>query len=410
MCKNVFTILCAFFICCSDIYAQKLNDAQQKLKAEISSYLRKETKNLTDYSDSEIKFTYNETNYVVSISATDISPMYVTLYVGYNLPETYDMNIVSIAGQQLNLYKGVKFYCGEKYMKFQSEMFLNNSKPFIVAFHSLIGVMERMHDAFDEEYKNAKSKHSSYSAITSYFKRNNKEYIWPPITNKTDSKLYVAKVILNKENTILEMVSYNGGQYQNCAIDKNSYITANGKKYTLTRAEGISYFPKYTDYPDYESELNVYLSFKLYFPPLPNGVKSIDFAENGVDGWKLSNIVLDDSNVIPAESEWLETSAHKWKLVSIRCDANRTIIQKKVLPKEELTYVYSSQEEFIEDADTGEKYYLRHSDIGYDSDRYIIKGETERFFNEEYPVLPANVKRINISSGSQYYIKNLVIR
>lgn len=139
-------------------------------------------------------------------------------------------------------------------------------------------------------------------------------------------------------------------------------------------------------------------------------VKYIDFAENGTDVWKISNIILDDSNVIPAESEWLETGYHNWKLVSVRCEANRTIIQKKYLPKEEMTAVYSSQEEYIEDADTGRKYYLKHSDIGFESDQYVAKGKVERYFNEEYPALPSNVKRINISSGSQYYIKNLKIR
>lgn len=407
--KLILTIVCATISICG-LQAQKLNATQQKLKTDIFNYLRKEATNVSDHSATDIKFSYNGTTYFVSVSESDYVPMYVTLYAGFNIPSEYDKEIVAKAGQQLNLYKGVKFYSGDDYIKFQAEMFMNDSKPFTVAFKSLLGVMSTMRKSFDEEYEKAKPKYTTSSAFTSQFKQNNGVHNWPPATNKTDSKLYVAKVTVTKENTILEMVSYNGGQYQNCAIDRQCYITANGKKYTLTRAEGISYSPKYTDYPDYKTGYNVPLFFKLYFPSIPENVKYIDFAENGTDVWKISNIILDDSNVIQAESDWLETGYHKWKLVSVRCEANRTIIQKKYLPKEEMSAVYSSQEEYIEDADTGRKYYLKHSDIGFESDQYVAKGKVERYFNEEYPALPANVKRINVSSGSQYYIKNLKIR
>lgn len=405
---SAILVLTIFNFCA--LSAQKLNTAQQKLKTDIFNFLKKEVTNLTDYSATDLKFSYNGTTYFVSVSESDYAPMYVTLYAGFNMPSDYDKDIVAKAGQQLNLYKGVKFYSGDDFVKFQAEMFLNDEKPFSVAFRSLISVMGTMKSAFDDEYEKAKKLPSVSSNFTSQFKRNTSGvHIWPPSVNKTDSKLYVAKVTITKDYTLLDMVSYNGGQYQNCAIDRNSYITAFGKKYTLTRAEGISYAPKYTDYPDYKSGYNVPLSFKLYFPAIPQNVKSIDFAETG-DGWKISSINLDDSNVINAESEWIETTSHKWKVISVRCESDKTILQKKYIPKDELTYVYSSQEEYIEDADTGRKYYLRHSDIGFESDSYIARGKTEHYFNEEYPVLPASVKRINISSGSQYYIKGLQIR
>lgn len=407
--KKILFILCCAFVS-AICNAQILNANQKKLKTDIFNFLKKEVTNLTDYSASEIKFSYNGTTYFVNISATDYAPMYVTLYAGFNLPEGYDKDVVAKAGTALNLYKAVKFYSGDDFIKFQSEMFINDVKPFSVAFRSLISVMGTMKSAFDDEYEKAKKIPSVSNNFTSQFKKNtNGIHIWPPSVNKTDSKLYVAKVTITKEYTMLDMVSYNGGQYQNCAIDRNSYITANGKKYTLTRAEGISYAPKYTDYPDYKSGYNVPLSFKLFFPAIPQNVKRLDFAEPG-DGWKISSINLDDSNVISAESEWIETSNHKWKVISVRCESDRTILQKEYIPKDELTYVYSSQEEYIEDADTGRKYYLRHSDIGFESDSYIARGKTEHYFNEEYPVLPTSVKRINISSGSQYYIKGLQIR
>jgi hypothetical protein len=81
-----------------------------------------------------------------------------------------------------------------------------------------------------------------------------------------------------------------------------------------------------------------------------------------------------------------------------------------VTPKVDKSWINSSQEEFIEDSDTGRKYYLIKSDIGFENDRKILTSKTEVNFYEVFPALPSSVKRINISSGSQYYVKNLSIR
>ena len=83
---------------------------------------------------------------------------------------------------------------------------------------------------------------------------------------------------------------------------------------------------------------------------------------------------------------------------------------ERVTPKEKGTYVYSDNEEFIEDADTGRKYYLKTSSISFKSSPLISYDTVPIDFAETYPALPSNVKRVNISSGSQYYIKNLNIR
>ena len=70
------------------------------------------------------------------------------------------------------------------------------------------------------------------------------------------------------------------------------------------------------------------------------------------------------------------------------------------------TYVYSDNDEFIEDLDTGKKYYLKTSHIGFN----VLHDTNSIYFAETYPALPSYVKRINISSGSKYYIKGLVIK
>lgn len=72
--------------------------------------------------------------------------------------------------------------------------------------------------------------------------------------------------------------------------------------------------------------------------------------------------------------------------------------------------MFSSQGEYIEDADTGRKYYLIKSSIGFEGNPTISHDTNSIEFYEVYPALPATVKRVNISSGSQYYAKNLSIR
>ena len=72
--------------------------------------------------------------------------------------------------------------------------------------------------------------------------------------------------------------------------------------------------------------------------------------------------------------------------------------------------MYSSQDEYIEDADTGRKYYLLNSSIGFEGSPEISHDTKTITFYEVYPALPSTVKRINISSGTQYYVKDLKIR
>ena len=392
------------------VSAQQLNANQKKLKADIFNYLKKEVSNLSDYSATDLRFTFNETTYFVSISESDYSPMYVVLYAGFNLPDTYKKDIVALTAPSLNSYKGVKFYYGDDYVKLQAEMFMNDYKPFAVSFHSLISVMGAIRDAFDDAYE--KSKTNNYtisSSFTSQFKKNSNEYYWPYCRSWGDSKLYISKVSLLKDYTVLEMISYNGGQYQNCTIDRNSYLSVNGTKYSLQKAEGITYNPQYTDYPGYQSGREVSLTFKLYFKPLPLGTNQFDFSESTSGGWKITGITLEDTPSISLNGE-IVTSDHKWNCVSIQCQEKQTVIKKIVTPTTRGTYMCSNQGEFIEDADTGRKYYLRTSSIGFEGNPTISHDNNPIEFYEVYPALPASVKRINISSGSQYYVKGVSIR
>ncbi len=407
--RCIFAFLISAFCICS-VSAQQLNSNQKKLKTDIFNYLKKEVSNLTDYSATELRFNLNGTTYFVNVSESDYSPMYVVLYAGFNIPDTYKKDIVALAAPTLNSYKGVKFYSGDDYIKLQAEMFMNDYKPFATSFHTLISVMSTIRDAFDDAYEKAKPSYTTSSTFTSQFRRNSNEYAWPYCRSLNDSKLYISNVSLLKDYTVLEMVSYNGGQYQNCTIDKNSYLSVNGTKYSLLKAEGISYSPQYTDYPGYQSGREVSLTFKLYFKPLPAGTKLFDFSESSAKGWKITDITLDDTTPISLNGNEISTEAHKWKCLSILCQEKQTVIKKVVTPMNKGTYMFSNQGEFIEDADTGRKYYLIKSSIGFEGNPTISLNTNSIEFYEVYPALPATVKRINVSSGSQYYIKNLSIR
>lgn len=219
------------------------------------------------------------------------------------------------------------------------------------------------------------------------------------------------KVYWEGENTVLEFISYNGGQYQWCSMNKNAYIMANGKKYSLKRAEGIAYSPSHTDYPNYQSANNVSLTFKLYFPEIPKTTKTLDFYESSTEGWIVNNITLDNNGIQNISGgETIVTSDHKWRATGIQILPTQTVIKKVVTPTTKGTYVNSSQDEYIQDADTGRKYYLQNSSIGFEGNRTIVQDNKDHEFFEVYPALPSSVKRINISSGSQYYVENLQIR
>ena len=194
-------------------------------------------------------------------------------------------------------------------------------------------------------------------------------------------------------------------------MNKNAYILADSKKYSLKRAEGIALAPQHTDYPNYQTGNHVSLTFKLYFPEIPKSTKSIDFYESSSDGWVINNITLDNSGIKEINNgEIIETSEHKWSAVSIQILPTHTVVKKVVTPKSNGTYVNSSQDEYIQDADTGRKYYLQNSSIGFEGNKTILLETKELVFYEVYPILPSTVKRINLSSGSQYYVKNLQIR
>lgn len=115
-------------------------------------------------------------------------------------------------------------------------------------------------------------------------------------------------------------------------------------------------------------------------------------------------------NTVHINGPILETSHHKWWATSIDLNSYNTVVHKIVVPKATSTYVCSTKDEYIEDCDTGKRYYLQSSSIGIDPKRTTLYSKESKAFTDTYPALPSSVKRINIWSGSDYYAKNLQIR
>lgn len=393
--------------------AAQLTPAQSKAKKEIFNALKKYGTNITDDGEESISFKYDGTTFQASVHMLNPQTLYLTLFVGFGLPEEYNPEISNIAAFNAASGKPVCSFSSNGALAFSCEMYAKDAKPFIVVLPEMLVALSSSAEKFQEEYEKAAKNYvpSSPVAGASVIEASNNEYIYPKIvSNTSDSRLYIKKVTLDQQYTILDMVSYNGAQYQNCAIRRNSYLMANGRKYSMIKAEGISYSPTFTDYPGYESGREVSLNFRLYFSPLPKGTTTFDFMESPTDGWQIKGVELKHGNAYAINGEKIETAYHKWDCTAIEVQDGQTIVTKTVQPKSDGTFMYSSQDEYIEDADTGRKYYLQNSSIGFEGSPEISHDTKTITFYEVYPALPSTVKRINISSGSQYYVKGLTIR
>jgi hypothetical protein len=405
--KKCVLIVVTAVVCCS-VRAEVLTALQKKAKSEIFSALRNYGTNISDRGENVLTFQNSGTTYHVSINSLNSQTLYLILGVGFNLGDGYNSEKANRAAFQAALNKPVCSYADSEELCFSCEMYSKDAKNFIAVLPEMLQALKSSADSFQKEYDNA---NDTYASSNNSYVPDSKEYVFPMITSTaSDKKLYITKVSIENGYTVLDMISYNGAEYSYCSISRNSCLYANGKKYTLNRAEGIAYAPQYTFYPNYKSGKDVSLSFRLYFPALPSGTTSFNFSEGDSGGWQIYGIELKHGVWLSVSGETIETAYHKWSCKSVEVQNDQTIITKQVTPTSNDTYVNSSQEEYIEDADTGRKYYLQNTSIGFESAPTIVHDISTITFYEVYPALPSNVKRINISSGSQYYVKNLKIR
>lgn len=409
--KRIFLIIIAAVIGCVAMDAAQLSPAQRKAKTEIFNALKKYGTNISDSGEEEIEFQYNGAKYKISVHMLNPQTLYLSLSVVFGLPEDYIPEVANIAANAAASPKPVCAFGGRGVLAFSCEMYAKEVKPFIAVFPEMLQALNSSVESFQDEYDKAiKAYVPFYGTSSTSMEIDERTFVYPKVVSNGDSKLYIEKVKLDPNYTILDMVSYNGREYQWCSISKNTYISVNGKRYNMTKADGIACSPQHTDYPGWDSGREASLHFKLYFPALPKGTTSFDFSEGSVDGWQIRGVELKHGNAYAINGERIETAYHKWDCTAIEVQDGQTIVTKTVQPKSEGTFMYSSQDEFIEDADTGRKYYLQNSSIGFEGSPEISHDTRTITFYEVYPALPSTVKRINISSGSQYYVKGLKIR
>ena len=420
MMKRFYTLLLLMVVVLNASFAQVLTPEQRKAKTEIFSYLNKYATNVLENRSDLLSFSFNDIRYYINIGSEPDGPLYLIVGANFTLTNEYDDDLASRAAFEAASNKPVFSVCIDRNVYFNCEMYARKAKPFIDVLPDMIKAINLSAGKFEQEYqklvktlpqKKDQQKQSPYVGLSHKFAASQDEYHFPYGEAINDKGIYVSKVYWEGAYTVLEMISYNGGKYQWCSIDRMSCLTVNDHKYYLMKAEGIQYAPNHTDYPDYQSRKNVSLTFRLYFSAIPKTTRTFDFSESSYDGWAVRNITLDNAKIIDvANGQTVYTTYHHWKVVSVQPTRHNTIVKKIVTPTSKGTYMYSSQDEYIEDADTGRKYYLQNTSLGFEGNRTIAYDTKDYVFYEVYPPLPSTVKRINISSGSSYYVQDLDIR
>lgn len=116
------------------------------------------------------------------------------------------------------------------------------------------------------------------------------------VEKQNTSSVIIKSVKVTKEFTAIEMIADNEiGEHEYaswCCIKENTYIQADNKQYVMTRAEGIKVDPQVT----YFNGAPDSIAFTLYFPPIPEGIKSINLIEPGDGDWKFYGIKIEKEN------------------------------------------------------------------------------------------------------------------
>lgn len=104
----------------------------------------------------------------------------------------------------------------------------------------------------------------------------------------------------------------------------------------------------------------------------------------------------------------IDTEYHYWTLESIELLADQTICHWSVMSKAANTYVCATNGVYIEDCDTGKKYYGISSTLPLEPEKKILSRQYETLrFVVIFPSIPENVKRINYHSSSSFFIRDI---
>lgn len=114
---------------------------------------------------------------------------------------------------------------------------------------------------------------------------------YPSVRSTTAERTQIKSVYIGRDYTAVKITANNqrkGYYYQWLNINRNTYITVNGRQYTMTKAEGIKIAPDKT----YYSYAGQDITFTLYFPPIPTSATSMDLIESADSPWKFYGIKI----------------------------------------------------------------------------------------------------------------------
>lgn len=118
--------------------ADELNEKQNAFRREILTTLGKEGFNPDRDVDGDIKFTYDNTIYFVSIDSRWTEPFLITIYNFYDYSGNYSSevmnNSISLVGQS----KTVRLFCRKTSYMYQTEMFCSNTAVFKSVYKSIL--------------------------------------------------------------------------------------------------------------------------------------------------------------------------------------------------------------------------------------------------------------------------------
>ena len=131
---------------------------------------------------------------------------------------------------------------------------------------------------------------------------------YPAFQAKNSASLEISRIVLNDTATIIyaDVEQFPGGWAR---VDSGIYILANGQKNLALKSEGLKLSEKF------EMRDTGLLSFKLFFPPLPRGVNSIDLIESRMNlgGWHVWGLNLNPDVEVAAMAVPSDVSARDWK-------------------------------------------------------------------------------------------------
>ena len=115
-----------------------------------------------------------------------------------------------------------------------------------------------------------------------------KDTVNNPYVKTVIDKMAIIKRVIRKDDFTAVEISIKRGKRQWCNINEDTYIEADGIRYTMTYADGIATAPEKTYFPDTEDKV----TFTLYFPPIPKSAASMHLIESTYSDFRFYGIQL----------------------------------------------------------------------------------------------------------------------